>query len=185
MTDQEKLVERLQSIAILAVQAKSEDPFTLADTLSDLFADAEEAQELSDKIASNAQGHFSVIVDSSEDDPFSVIFTVQGPGASLWADRFGAIDGGTWEEADGKDFVYDHGTLRPGCYDEWRRDGWVLDLSNAPAEDPFDVFYGLEGEALETEMNAYTAIGLHEDEDLKEQIRSKVRQHASADCETA
>ena len=122
------------------------------------------------------KGMRTVVVEARADDPFSVCFHVQGPGADAWADAVGSIDGGTWESC-GDDFVYDHGTLRPGCYEEWERDGWKLDCSMAPSDDPFDAFYGLEGDALEAEINRHTVIGLHENEELKEEIRARVAAH--------
>lgn len=127
------------------------------------------------------QHRFTVVVEENPDDPWSVTFTIQGPNVTRWVDKFGAIDGGTWETAGSDSFVYDHGGLRPGCYEEWERDGWDLDLSVAPSDDPLEVFYGLEGEELEREMNRYTAIGLHENEELKEEIRERVAAYAKGD----
>jgi hypothetical protein len=117
----------------------------------------------------------TVVVESQEDDPFSVMFTVQGPHADHWADHVGAIAGGTWESCDGSDFVYDIGSLHPGCYAEWKAEGYKLDLSVAPDEDPIaEVFlpeYREGGEkGVREECSKYTAIGLHEDTDAQDHI---------------
>lgn len=117
----------------------------------------------------------TVVVDSRDDDPFSVSFDVHGPHADHWADHVGAIDGGTWESCDGEDFVYDIGSLRPGCYAAWKAEGYKLDLSVAPDEDPIAEVFLCEyreggADAVKAKCAEYTAIGLHEDSDAQASI---------------
>lgn len=125
----------------------------------------------------------TVKVEDQDDDPFTVMFTVQGGNADHWADANGAIAGGTWETADGRDFVYDSGGLYPGCFEEWQADGWDLDLSEA-SEDPLDVFRGLDEKELQEAFNSYTTIGLHEDKELQNHIRKQLKDEG-ADIEDA
>jgi hypothetical protein len=123
-------------------------------------------------------GRLKVVVESQGYDPFSVMFTVQGPHADHWADHVGAIAGGTWEACDGANFVYDIGGLYPGCYEKWQAEGYNLDLSQAPDEDPVrEVFfceYQDGGEkAVRAKCAEYTAIGLHEDMDTQDHILAR------------
>lgn len=58
-----------------------------------------------------------------------VSFTVQGPFADIWCDAQGALDGGTWESAGVRDFMYDTGMDRPTLVEELQAAGYDLDLS--------------------------------------------------------
>lgn len=115
----------------------------------------------------------TVVVENSEDDPFTLNLHVQDQLASKWADDHGSLDGGTWESVDGPDFIHDHAGCRPGIFDEWKKEGFKLDLSQAD-DDPYGVFRGLDAEELEKTMNEYTAIDLHNNEELKQTIRDEV-----------
>lgn len=135
-------------------------------------------------VATDHIGRLKVIVESSEDDPFSVVFTVQGPHADHWADHVGAIAGGTWESCDGSDFVYDTGSLYPGCYEEWQAEGYNIDLSQAPDEDPvrevfFSEYQDGGAKAVRAKCAEYTAIGLHEDVDAQDHILARCVELAS------
>lgn len=79
----------------------------------------------------------TVHVENSDDDPFRVSFHVSDEIASDWADANGSLDGGTWETADGTDFVYDCGQWHEDLFENLRKEGYDLDLSswNDPDEE--------------------------------------------------
>lgn len=81
----------------------------------------------------------TIHVENSDDDPTRVEFHVQDPIANAWADRHGALDGGTWETADGEDFVYDGTYWREDLFDELRKEGFDFDFSSYGEPDERDL----------------------------------------------
>lgn len=81
----------------------------------------------------------TVYVENSDDDPFRVNFHVHDPIASDWADANGSLDGGTWETADGTDFVYDTGMWSEDLFSSLRKEGFDLDLSSWSDPDEDDL----------------------------------------------
>ena len=65
----------------------------------------------------------TILVENSDDDPFSILFTINDSGdsgegiADAWADCHGSLCCGTWESGC-PDFVYDQGYFYPGLFDE-------------------------------------------------------------------
>lgn len=85
---------------------------------------------------------YTVKVDSSDDDPFSINLYVQGPYAEEWADSVGAVGGSSWESCDGPTFVHDHDIWYPGIIEEWEAEGWDLDLSDYSEPDDNEIAVG-------------------------------------------
>ena len=83
----------------------------------------------------------TVKVSNCEDDPFMVQFEVSDEIADAWADAHGSLCGGTWETADGTDFVYDSGVWYEGLFDELKAEGFNLDFSewSDPEEEDFAI----------------------------------------------
>jgi hypothetical protein len=83
----------------------------------------------------------TIRVENSDDDPFTISFSVSDPGdsdegiADAWADRHGALMGGTWEACDGPDFVHDYGHWYPGCFDKLKEYDLDLSVYSEPEED--------------------------------------------------
>lgn len=99
-----------------------------------------EAIRLSDEWARiNATDGVEIIVQNSDDDPTRVDFHVQDPIANEWAEKHGSLDGGTWECADGPDFIYDSTYWHPGLFEELRKEGYVFDFSEYGEPDEHDL----------------------------------------------
>ena len=71
----------------------------------------------------------TIVLETSDDDPFQITAHVQDPIADAWADAHGSLDGGTWECCDGPTFVYDILYWHPGLIEELTREGYDLDCS--------------------------------------------------------
>lgn len=71
----------------------------------------------------------TIVLETSDDDPFRITAHVQDPIADAWADAHGSLDGGTWECCDGPDFVYDILYWRPGLIEELQKEGYSFDCS--------------------------------------------------------
>ncbi len=132
-------------------------------------------------------GRLTVAVEGSDADPFSVNFTVHGGNARHWAEANGAIAGGTWETAERNEhnFVYDSGNRYPGCYDKWREEGYDLDLSEAPSDDPLEDFRGLSEKELQEAFQRHKAIGLDTDTEMQNKIRKDLRDDGETGIEDA
>jgi hypothetical protein len=71
----------------------------------------------------------TIVLETSDDDPFQITAHMQDPIADAWADAHGSLDGGTWECCDGPDFVYDILYWRPGLIEELQAEGYNFDCS--------------------------------------------------------
>lgn len=71
----------------------------------------------------------TIVLETSDYDPFQITAHIQDPIADAWADAHGSLDGGTWECCDGPDFVYDILYWRPGLIEELQAEGFDLDCS--------------------------------------------------------
>lgn len=80
----------------------------------------------------------TVYVTNSDDDPFRVNFHAQEDFADDWADAQGALDGGTWESADGDGFIYDSGQWEPKLFERLKAEGYDLDFSEWSDPEPED-----------------------------------------------
>jgi hypothetical protein len=111
----------------------------LADALSKAEWALDDAQKAFDAAELAVDEHNETMVDpalyvvhvtNTGNDPFTVVFTVEGEHADDWADMQGALDGGTWETCDDAGHaVYDHGQWSPTLFDDLRKQGYRLDLS--------------------------------------------------------
>ena len=81
----------------------------------------------------------TVHVENSDDDPTRVEFHAQDRVANAWAERHGALDGGTWETSDGEDFVYDSTYWHAGLFDDLRKKGFNFDFSSYGEPDERDL----------------------------------------------
>ncbi len=82
---------------------------------------------------------YRVVVENTDDDPTQIILTVQGDHAAAWGEYHGSLTGGTWEKADGPDFIYDIGSWTPTLLDEIIALGFKLDLSQYCDPEPSDL----------------------------------------------
>jgi hypothetical protein len=80
---------------------------------------------------------FTVSVRSNDDDPFMLDLTVEGSGASAWANAHGSMAGGTWENSDDT-MVYDTAIWHDTLIADWQKEGYALDLSGYSPPDPAD-----------------------------------------------
>ncbi len=92
---------------------------------------AELCSELADRYArAHDPGGVEIMLDNHDDDPCMITLMVRDAIASAWADRHGSLVGGTLEEADGEDCVYDTTIWYPKLIDELLEKGLNLDLSD-------------------------------------------------------
>jgi hypothetical protein len=99
-----------------------------------------EAIRLSDEWARiNDPAGVEIIVQNSDVDPTRINFHVSDPIANEWAEKHGSLDGGTWECADGPEFIYDSTYWHPGIFDELRKEGYVFDFSEYGEPDEHDL----------------------------------------------
>jgi hypothetical protein len=101
---------------------------------------ANEAAEMLDRWTRiNAKDSVTIVVANSDDDPTQINIHVQDEIADAWADAHGSLDGGTWECADGSDFVYDMLYWRPGLFTELLAEGFKFDFSGFGEPDERDL----------------------------------------------
>lgn len=82
---------------------------------------------------------YEIVVENTEDDPTELLFTVHGDHAAAWGEYHGSLTGGTWEKADGPEFIYDIGAWTPTLLDEITALGFELNLSQYSDPDPRDL----------------------------------------------
>lgn len=82
---------------------------------------------------------YTIVVENTDDDPTQLMVHVSGEYAAQWAEYHGSLAGGTWEKADGPDFVYDIICWAPNLIEQVTAEGFDLDLSQYSDPDPRDL----------------------------------------------
>lgn len=123
--------------------------------------------------------NLAVHVATNEDNPWSVtVMARHADPAALerWlAWKGGYFGGSTWESG-GEGFVYACPGIYPGVYAEWRKEGYDLDLSEAPDDDPLAHFDGMTAEELEerfVHFRSYMGMGPDDEASIREAIAAR------------
>jgi len=81
----------------------------------------------------------TIQLETSDDDPTQFTAHIADELADEWCEAHGALDGGTWECADGPDFCYDILYWRPRLIEELQKEGFDFDFSQFSEPDERDI----------------------------------------------
>jgi|HubBroStandDraft_2_1064218.scaffolds.fasta_scaffold41066_3 hypothetical protein len=75
----------------------------------------------------------------NSDDPTMINFHISDPLAHEWSEKHGSLAGGTWESADGPDYVYDSTYWHKDLFPELEAEGYDFDFSTYSEPDEDDL----------------------------------------------